>query len=109
MQTIPQSDIDRVKAEHPEWELIKFTDNETEEVYVFRVPGSPEYNEFLTSRMDDALRPRAMRTLTQRCAVIPAGPEWAAVLVKAPGLSESFGDKLLQAAALNRSVTVEKL
>jgi hypothetical protein len=101
--------IAQLKAKHPNAELHLLTNDDTGTEVVVKTPNDAEWRRFRSMSSDDAQRANALRTLVIACVVQPDPAAFTSMLDSRPGLSETFGNKLVEIAGVSLATTVRKL
>ncbi len=98
--------LDRLKAEHPDEELVLFRSGTC--IGVFRSPPYKEWKRFRAMFLNEASRADALETLVLGCVVFPTAAELRASLQRRPALFEGWGNRLAAAAGMGAEVVEKK-
>lgn len=103
---IPQEALDQAKATHGE----VFRLDHDEASVLVRPPKRAEYRKFKATILgNQAAAADALETLLREVVVYPAPEAFDAMLDRWPGLSETFGQKVLEIAGVSEQATLKKL
>lgn len=100
------SAIEALKLKHPTAELFLLTSESAEVVAKVTKAEVDMFREFISS---PATKARAMERFVKACVVFPSADEVRVILEKKPGLSEKWGDQLLDQAGMDEEVELKKL
>lgn len=103
--TITKEVAEKVKADKGLARVLCFG-NEYGEA-LFRHPTDGEYQRFVAELSDSDTKPSALRTLVLACAVYPEEQDFLVMIRQYPGLVQTFGGELVEAAGLKKA-TVKK-
>ena len=97
-------DEKKIKSDNPGIEVYVL-ESESAQIAV-RIPTDAEWGSFLDER--EKTGARSLRNLVRTCLVAPSDSDFRALLNKKPGLSNVFGNQLLELAGLNETASVKK-
>lgn len=104
---IEPSIVERLKAAHPESELLVLAGAGF--TVVAKSPGKKEMDLFRSTMFDEKRRAGALERFVRVCLVYPAPEEVTSILDLKPGLVERWAEKLLELGGSNEELQVKKL
>lgn len=100
------SAIEALKLKHPTAELFLLTSESAEVVAKVTKAEVDLFRELVSSA---ATKAKAVERFVRACIVHPAPEEVLAILATKPGLSDKWGDELLDQAGMAEQVELKKL
>lgn len=103
---VPKEVIDQAKQAHGEVYCLEGADV----AVLVRSPKRAEYRKFKATVLgNQAAAADALETLLREVVVFPDSAAFDALLEQKPGLSETFGQKVLEIAGVSEQVSLKKL
>jgi len=102
---LDETTLEQLKREHGELTRLSAGG----ESVIVRNPRRVEYERFRKDTFDEKRRDKSVETLLRSVIVWPSKEEFLELLERKPGLSETFGGKVLEMVGATEQADVEKL